>query len=188
MITKYDYIARALGRLTTQFNWSDKLRKLVTAAAGEMQEVEDARHALMFERILANAAGAQLDQWGKLLGEPRLGRDDAEYLRYLDAAMLRNTSDGTPNRMLDIIARIANSTDVAIRTLQPSTYEIDYPGKLDQPQYVRSFLQRSAPAGTLVWPVQQLGDTPFMIGGLADASGSSMVSFGNAGDELTEIV
>ena len=79
--------ADALGRLPERFQnapgWAEWLR-VVTP---ESQELENALWALIELRLLTNAFGAGLDQWGVIVDESRDGLTDAEYKRRRSASL-----------------------------------------------------------------------------------------------------
>src|SRR5690606_29928755 len=54
----------------------------------------DALYAVQFVRDVAGASGAQLDEIGAVVGQPREGRDDATYRRWIHARMLINRGAG----------------------------------------------------------------------------------------------
>lgn len=190
MISLRDHLERALERITGPFLQSVLFQKLLTAFMSELQEVEQANIDLLTVRLLENATGFWLDVWGRIVQEPRRGRDDDIYKQFILAAILRNTSDGTPNRLLDTLRTITGSAH--LREVYPHVVELDYDGTFDAaPLELREFLQKAAPADVWVWPVVERGDTPFMLGDIADATlGSDLDDLDDLGDAdlLTEIV
>ncbi len=131
-------------------------RALVTSAAGQFQAIEDAAIAIIVQRSLANAVGAQLDQLGKRVRQPREGRGDADYKRVIGAKVAVNTSQGMREDLI-LVARLAlldptvrvalqATTDpaaVAVMTLEGL---VSHAASTD----VVTFAQRAAQAGVRV--------------------------------------
>jgi len=104
---------------------------IVTAVASTLgeraQDVESTLWDLATQRTPSNAAtvGAQLDAWGVLVGQPRLGGDypagesDTIYRQKLAAAVLRNRSRGTGNDILGVMDALFGSS-LTIAALTPS--------------------------------------------------------------------
>ena len=138
---------------------------IVTAVAqtiGERaQDLENALWALATERTPQNTAtvGAQLDVWGDLVGQPRLGgrypagESDAAYRGKLVAAELRNRSRGTNPNLLSVMAALfgGNLTIAALHPSPPAGFRlllIVSGGLTAQEQtMVREFVDRTRGAG-----------------------------------------
>ena len=102
-----DHAAAAAARLPSQHSGKVKLPALVSSLAGPAQGVEDALWALLIERSVDTAVGAQLDRLGAIVGEPRNGLVDAHYRRHVRARIAANRSRGC-------LADILNVADLVV--------------------------------------------------------------------------
>lgn len=90
-------------------------QKLVVAIVGMFQPLLDTLYAMLTERRLDTAVGAQLDVLGKLVGEDRDGLDDATYRRYIRARVATNKSDGLIKDLIKITRLLLDDPDAYIR-------------------------------------------------------------------------
>lgn len=104
-----DIAGRMKGWLYWQFRNADNYASVIDAIAGEVQALEDALFDVLTKRMVSNAVGAQLDQWGKLVGEPRNGKSDALYRHFIRVRVLRNTSQGTPERLIAVLKGLTDA-------------------------------------------------------------------------------
>ena len=102
-----DHAGQLLDELLSWFRTKPKLSALAAAVGAQLQELEDSYLALRDERLLSNATGAQLDQYGRLVGESRGGLDDDDFRRFIEARILTNTSEGNADRLMAIFRIIA---------------------------------------------------------------------------------
>jgi hypothetical protein len=106
-----DSVQRAFGRLPGQFKGKVKLQKFLTGLVEPFQDLEDSLHRLQTEMNLYTAVGAQLDQLGELVGQPREGRNDADYRLWIQAKTVVNRSTSTIDDNLKVLSLITpNST------------------------------------------------------------------------------
>lgn len=99
-----NHVERALALLPSQFAESTNLRALITAFAEIAQDIEDDTWACIEDRMLDTAEGAQLDQYGKVLGQPRDGLADEDYRALLGIRILANRSNGQADVILQVVA------------------------------------------------------------------------------------
>jgi hypothetical protein len=83
-------------------------QQLVQALAGPAQDIENALQQLLTQRAVSTAVGSQLDLLGRVVGQLRLGLDDTDYRRYLQARIATNNSTGTFEDMIKIAVLLAN--------------------------------------------------------------------------------
>lgn len=97
-----DHAARAISRLAQQYQ-KLSIQNLVSALAGPAQDLENALFDLLTLRALPTATGIQLDQVGRILGQPRGNfPDDDTYRQFLRARVLLNRSSSTPEEIYTI--------------------------------------------------------------------------------------
>ncbi len=91
----------------------------------EVQLAEDALWQLYVERRLPSAVGAQLDIIGRVVGEPRLDRDDAAYRPWIGARILANRSRGRAEELITIVRAVTPSTTlVHVREEYPAALTV----------------------------------------------------------------
>lgn len=116
------HAADAVARLLEQFRAGTTMPALVRAFANQAQAAEDALWDVLVLRQLASATGAQLDVLGRVLGQPREGRADADYVLWLRARMLLNLGSGRPEDLLAIFrAVVQGSTGLQLEEQFPAS-------------------------------------------------------------------
>jgi hypothetical protein len=89
-----------------------------------VQRLEDAAWSLLVDTGLSSASGAVLDRLGSYVGEPRGPFTDDVYRRFIGARILANRSDGTPEAMLAILARLTEPSEVEYFGTPPAGFVI----------------------------------------------------------------
>jgi hypothetical protein len=74
---------------------ANNIEKLLAVIISPAQDIEDALQQLKTERWVDTAVGDQLDIIGRIVGQPREGRVDDDYRRFIRARIATNNSDGT---------------------------------------------------------------------------------------------
>jgi len=100
----------AVARLLEQFRGGTTLPALVRAFSNQAQAAEDALWDVLVLRRLGTATGAQLDVLGRILGQAREGRADADYVLWLRARMLLNLGSGRPEDLLALFASVTQGS------------------------------------------------------------------------------
>ena len=115
----FDYVAHAISRLPHMYRSSNPARptnteKDIAARLGPANTLGAAMRAVLTQRTVDNAVGAQLDVLGALVGRKRNGiTDDEIYRRYIRAQISANKSDGVRADLLTV-ARLIVPEAVAI--------------------------------------------------------------------------
>lgn len=125
MLTKTNVFATIFSRVTTWLEDSLNFLAVLRAISDQVQNIDDNTVELVTERYLSNAVGAQLDQWGLILGEPRVGRPDEAYRSAIRIRILRNTTNATPNRIIRIIVALAGAENAKYSDLGSATFGVD---------------------------------------------------------------
>lgn len=100
-----DHVARGLAKLTDQFRGRPVIEAILSSYLHQIQLLEDATWKVIECRILsADTVGDQLDQIGKLVGEAREGRSDADYFPAIALRIKINRSDGRAEDILQVAA------------------------------------------------------------------------------------
>jgi hypothetical protein len=123
-----DHETIMLDELLAWFRTKPKLRALVEGIADQVQELEESFRELREERLLSAATGAQLDQYGRVVGEQRGALSDADFAKFIEARILTNTSEGDVDRLLAILRIIAGpltaGTDVEYTPLYAAAFQM----------------------------------------------------------------
>lgn len=98
--------------------WEGLLFSLVEPA----QQLEDIMFDMLAAMDLSNAAGVQLDRIGQIVGQPRNGLVDADYLVQIQAQISENNSDGTANNLMTISTLVlgVDALSVLIKEVFPA--------------------------------------------------------------------
>jgi hypothetical protein len=107
----------AVAAMPSQYVDAELMTAVIQTIGERAQLVEDALWALLTQSLPSQAAtvGAQLDKWGALVGQARLGGDypagesDALYRAKLAAAAVRNRSAGTNADLLQVLTLLIGS-------------------------------------------------------------------------------
>lgn len=99
-----DHKAEALALLLEQFKNKATLAALLNANMIQVQELEDVFFDIMAKLVLSVAVGDQLDIFGKIVVEPRLGRTDGVYAAFIAARILINRSNGRVEEINAVLA------------------------------------------------------------------------------------
>lgn len=138
------------------------IKKLLRALIeGPIQQLENTWMALLTERRIDNAVGAQLDLLGKMVGQKREGRDDDIYRRFIRARIATNNSDGLVEDEIKVTKLVLDdeSVYVHVRPVGTATIAVTLEdGVIDYAiaEIVYEFAQAAAGAGVRVlveyWP------------------------------------
>lgn len=109
--------------LAQQFKGKSKIEGYLALLARQVQDVESALISIFVKMAKPYAEGVQLDIIGKLVGEPRGGRDDTAYRLAIDARILLNTSHGRIEDLIALMRATLGDVDVLIREWYPAAFE-----------------------------------------------------------------
>lgn len=128
-LSSIDHIAAALSRLPAQFQ-KTKIQNLIRAFTYPAQELEQALWAVLTQRSIKNAIGAQLDVIGGIVGQARNGMNDDDYRRYISARVAAERSQGTLEDLYGIATLIVNDTTITFegRKEPPATLRFTVKG------------------------------------------------------------
>jgi hypothetical protein len=134
---KIDHRAAAVKRLPKQWRDSPVINSLLEILVAPAQDLEDTLWTLAYERTLEKAVELALDDVidliGKLVGEPRDGKTNADYARFINARIAARRSHGLIKDVIKVArlvlddagayVQIANAPPacVVVRILETST-------------------------------------------------------------------
>lgn len=111
---KLQYTDDSIEKLLWQYRDSSNLQGLLQSLTDQLLLVQDDAFEIVENFSVEDAEGYLLDLVGKLVGENRNGRDDDEFRGGIILKTLLNTSNGTPNRILESLALATNATRVRL--------------------------------------------------------------------------
>lgn len=180
-----NHLAQAVARLSAQFRDKTLIIGLVQSLLGPIQYQEDSLFALLSDGSFDTAIGVQLDGFGEIVGEARQGRADDVYRIALKARTGRNTSEGTPEDVINVFNLLTGSTQTQL--LEQSPAVITLTGNVNfstNALAIKAFMQKVVAAGVRIdWIANpNPGGPPFGFLGVPGASGfGDALNPGNGG-------
>lgn len=163
--------------LPSQYRDACRVRALVKAGCAGIQDFEDMAFDVLTGTALGGAVGAQLDEWGDIVGEAR-GEltNDEDYRPFVRARILANTLEGTIPELVRLFGIItAPVVNMRYRLMTPGGhwFQVLRPDWMSEPRRVRvrKMMQDASPGGkTLVMVETVLGydgppSDPFAVPG-----------------------
>jgi len=141
-----DHVERAKGLLTGQFDRSENVEKLLDVLVTPLQELEDVARDIVEKTSIDTGEGVQLDLIGEWVGEPRQGRSDEDYRRYLRFRIFVNTSDGEPETVITVLRFLTGASRIEYWENYPAALQLFTNGSAPTPELL-VILQGVAPAG-----------------------------------------
>lgn len=156
-----DHEARALATMLSQWASSPRFQGLVTAAVAQVQTMDDTAYALVTDRMLPVAEGAQLDQLGRLVGQSRLGLSDDDFRRLIGVRILANRAGGRADTITRVIAGVVG---VAVKYEGPIYGTSLYPYTAPQAEYRLTWSTDDATSAELEAQIRVLLDEISPVG------------------------
>jgi hypothetical protein len=128
------HAAQALDRLAEQFRNKASLAAVLNANSAQVQALEDALWSLITHRAVGTATGAQLDEVGAIVGQPRSvsgpdATDDAAYRALIYGRIIVNTS-GSNAEPIYALLRQLGATGAYQRDHGLASLGVQYTGDL----------------------------------------------------------
>lgn len=101
-----------------------RITALLHALAKGTQIQEDQNFALIVDRTIDTAVGANLEQWGSLVGELRDGVTDIDYRVYIKARILANTGSGFTDDLIELFQLLTAPSEVRHESLFPGAFKL----------------------------------------------------------------
>jgi hypothetical protein len=114
-----------LDGLVSMFSDAENLQKLLDIVAQQIQDTEQTIFDLWFECLLSNSNGAQLDQYGRIVGQPRMGLSDADYRKTINVRIQVNRGKGEVTRLISAMTRLLGNT-VHYQWVAPAFYSMSF--------------------------------------------------------------
>lgn len=119
-----DHAERAAADVITPLKRKPRFRAFLDALMVGVQRLEDECFDLIVGRALDVAYGDALEQWGALVGEPRLGLGDDAYRRFLLARIRVNRSRGTVDDLVAIYKLVMDTEQVEYYAHYPAGFRL----------------------------------------------------------------
>ncbi len=150
---KSDYVTEATTvLLIPDYRNSPDLVAIISSYSQQLQDLEDDLRDIIAQTVVPGGEGVQLDRIGKVIGQARWGRTDADYRRLILARVVANSSGGTPEDQIALIlALFPTAAPVVYRRMGICYFEMDYelpsPSTQADRDALDNLLETSAPAG-----------------------------------------
>lgn len=195
MVQITDQFQRGLALLASQFRGQKpdgeltNLQKLLKVIITPAQRLEDVKWQLKTERWLDTSVGVQLDRIGAILGLPRqINESDADYRERLQFQIFVNTTSGTPEEVMQVLAFLTQAShvnyhDIGIACFQLETNGLKFP---NPPNDLNDGIFQVSPAGVNYAPIVATYNVPisFELGG--DLTNQALVVNANSSDPFEE--
>lgn len=180
MIEKIEtHVQDAINRLIQQYKCADNLQEVIKSIVEQIQIIED-EVFVMFSRLdINNSSGKILDLIGEIIGQPRNGLEDDFYRVFLSIKIGVNTSNGNPEKVIDIFKLLSNSSSVNLQEFYPAAIGLESDGNFENLdiQSVYELIQRIVPAGVRVDSIASHDpDCYFSMAGDLNSGGFSSVA------------
>lgn len=136
--TVSNHVELALKKLLTQYKGKPRFEAFVSAFTEQVQDIEDAVFGMIDARTLENAVGVQLDGIGEIVGRARGNFDDDFYRILLFVQIGQNTSQGGPEKTINIFKLLTQANLVHYINLNRASIMLgtDSPISQDQINFV----------------------------------------------------
>lgn len=110
---------QAVALLLEQYKNKPRIEGWLRSIIAEIQTLENVTWDVILLRLIDNAANAQLDVIGRLVGEMRRGHDDTTYRHYIAVRIRVNRSKGHASDVLEVLA-LLDTTPRTFDEIQPA--------------------------------------------------------------------
>lgn len=148
----FDYIGVAQSRLTSIFPEKPLITALTGAMVSQLYDIELVADQLKNERWIDTAIGKQLDGCGEIVGEKRQGRNDDDYRDAINFRIFVNTSNATPDDLMQGLRFLTKPDNIQYIEQYPSTAMLFTDGANINPN-IHTAMQDLAPAAISDVPV-----------------------------------
>jgi hypothetical protein len=124
LVENTQHADEAISHLIEFFRSGPRNQAVLRAVGAQIQELETAFWALYTQRHIDTAVGAQLDILGRIVGELRDDRADADYRAAIRVRILVNSSDGKAEQLIAIVRGVSPSATVALTENYPAALRI----------------------------------------------------------------
>lgn len=115
-----DHAIKARRRLLEQYKGNPELEAILNSFNAQVQELENTIVDLNTRLDINQISGALLDAFGTIVGQDRLNYDDVFYRILLLIKIGKNTSQGDPEKVIQIYKLITQAVKVQYQELYPA--------------------------------------------------------------------
>ena len=176
-----NHVAEGLALLTGMFANATNVRGMLQSLLVPIQDLDNMVFATISGRLLQNAVGDAVDKIGSIVGEPRLGRDDADYKIAIQIRILVNNSQGKAEDLIKIAAFAFGDGDFTYDDgFEPASWQLTALDTVGFPFISKDFHDAKA-AGTRgvvvysTWPTDEDFVYGSVYGAVANAKGYSSI-------------
>lgn len=148
---KTAHVVEALANLAAQYKGKANIEAMLTAYINQVQDLEGVLFELLTERFIDDAEGVQVDGFGSIVGEAREGRSDADYKLAIQARIVLNLSNGTPEDLIALVRSVVGAAVVRMTDYFPAGFVAYIEDPIDpliiSPAKAYAILQKGKPAG-----------------------------------------
>ena len=161
------------------------MEALFRAFSTPVQSLEDLMLGVSAENSIDAGSGVTLDIWGRLVGEPRGGLNDATYRRIIKGKVRASRSDGTYEYILALFRLLVGENgEVELRTTSPATLLIVYKRgqglSMTMRQRIAYLVRLALPLGVQIDFLSVAVESGFQFGGVGAGKPAGSV-FGGLG-------
>ncbi len=174
-----NHIQEARDRLISQYKDAPNFTAILDSLVSQIQGLEDAGHSLFLGRWIDEAIGRTLDDFGTIVGQERLGFEDAFYKILLYAKIGENVSQGETVRVVDVYKIITRADRAELQEHFPAGMILLSDGTINPitATFILDRLQRVVGAGIRIDRIGQFSKTnPFGFAGAPGAEGFSDIN------------
>lgn len=165
-ITNYEELM--LDMLLSQFDEKFVIEELTKIFARQVQEAEDMWFGIIVGIRLEDAVGEQLDRIGNdIVGQPRLGLNDVDYLAAIQLQIQINISSGQNEILLSTLVAATGASSVILEEISPATVQMIYFGGIFDPDII-SKLDAVKAAGVKIIVITAITEPTFKYDGAID--------------------
>lgn len=161
-IQEIDHITSGVSNLTSVFDNSDNVKKLLEVILEPLQEIEKVLIDLSNQKDIDTVEGIWLDYIGEIVGEKRNGRNDEDYRKALLLRVIVNKADGTPDSVYKVVKTYTESDKVRIAEGIMSWGHIIYDGSVNSDSSLYHLIQEVKPVTTNMVIMEDIGGACFL--------------------------
>lgn len=128
---KPDLAQEAVDKLLGVLKDKPRIEELLRILTAQLQELEDVHRDLLTNRLVDTAEGEQLDVLGRIVKQPREGRDDDTYRLWIKARTVLNRSAGRPPDIALIMSLVLEGRELHLVPGYPASFRIEVHGATD---------------------------------------------------------
>jgi len=162
-----DHVEESLNRLIEQYKGKTTLENLLTALVAQLQDTENAAFPMSERLDVFEMEGRQLDLFGKIVVQGRLGLQDQLYRLFLLAKIGVNISNGDPERLIATFRILTQGDFVHLMVIGPGVISLSTDGTYSEEfaDFIFQQMERTAAGGVRILDLVYAPSLPFAFDG-----------------------